>query len=109
MCIQFTINGKKTVYIMKTYSIVKASDEGMAPRVVAHPGARPTGKESTVDAAESSVFRPSEASEDHYPHACTDGLVFLTYAVFDEPWARKSSAWKWCRAAAARIANSPSP
>jgi hypothetical protein len=36
-----------------------------------------------VDTAESSVFRPSEASEDH-PHAYTDGLVFLTYTVFDE-------------------------
>jgi hypothetical protein len=22
--------------------------------------------------------------QDHYPHACTDGLVFLAYAVFDE-------------------------
>jgi hypothetical protein len=22
--------------------------------------------------------------EDHHPHACTDGLVFLTYTVFDE-------------------------
>jgi len=37
-----------------------------------------------VDTAESSVFRPREASEDHHPHACTDGLVFLTYTVFDE-------------------------
>jgi hypothetical protein len=37
-----------------------------------------------VDAKESSVFRLSEASEDHHPHACTDGLVFLTYTVFDE-------------------------
>jgi hypothetical protein len=37
-----------------------------------------------VDAKESSVFRPREASEDHHPHACTDGLVFLTYTVFDE-------------------------
>ena len=36
-----------------------------------------------MDAKESSVFRPSAASEDH-PHACTDGLVFLTYTVFDE-------------------------
>jgi hypothetical protein len=36
-----------------------------------------------VDAKESSVFRSSTASEDH-PHACTDGLVFLTYTVFDE-------------------------
>jgi hypothetical protein len=37
-----------------------------------------------MDTAESSVFRPSEAGEDHHPHACTDGLVFLTYTVFDE-------------------------
>jgi hypothetical protein len=37
-----------------------------------------------VDAKESSVFRPSEGSVDHHPHACTDGLVFLTYTVFDE-------------------------
>jgi hypothetical protein len=38
----------------------------------------------TVDTVESSVFRPSEASEEHHPHACTDGLVFLTYTVFEE-------------------------
>ena len=38
----------------------------------------------TVDTAESSVFRPSEASEDTHPHACTDGFVFLTYTVFEE-------------------------
>jgi hypothetical protein len=37
-----------------------------------------------MDTAESSVFCPSETSEDHHPHACTDGLVFLTYTVFDE-------------------------
>jgi hypothetical protein len=37
-----------------------------------------------VDAKESSVFRSSEASEDHHPHACTDGLVFLTYTAYDE-------------------------
>jgi hypothetical protein len=37
-----------------------------------------------VDTAESSVFRPRQACEDPHPHACTDGLVFLTYTVFDE-------------------------
>ena len=37
-----------------------------------------------MDIKESSVFRPRQASEDHHPHACTDGLVFLTYTVFDE-------------------------
>ena len=37
-----------------------------------------------MDTKESSVFRPSEASDDHHPHACTDGLVFLTYTVFDD-------------------------
>ena len=37
-----------------------------------------------MDAKESSVFRPSAAIDDHHPHACTDGLVFLTNTVFDE-------------------------
>jgi hypothetical protein len=23
-------------------------------------------------------------TEDHHPHACTDGLVFLTYTAYDE-------------------------
>ena len=37
-----------------------------------------------MDAKESSVFRPREASEDHHPQACTYGLVFLAYTVYDE-------------------------
>jgi hypothetical protein len=37
-----------------------------------------------VDTAESSVFRPSEPSEDTHPRACTDGLVFLIYTAYDE-------------------------
>jgi hypothetical protein len=38
-----------------------------------------------MDTKESSVYRPSEASEDTHPHACTDGLVFfLTYTAYDE-------------------------
>jgi hypothetical protein len=37
-----------------------------------------------VDTKESSVFRPNETEKDHHPHACCDGLVFLTYTVFDE-------------------------
>jgi hypothetical protein len=36
-----------------------------------------------MDTAESSAFRPSEAGEDTHPHACNDGLVFLTYTAFD--------------------------
>jgi len=58
----------------------------MAPQVLEHPPepGPQKGWHATVDAKESSVFRPSEASEDHHPHACTDGLVFLTYTVFDE-------------------------
>jgi hypothetical protein len=63
---------------------LKASDKEVAPQVLEHPGARPTERMKTVDTAESSVFRPREAREDHHPHACTDGLVFLTYTVFDE-------------------------
>ena len=37
-----------------------------------------------MDTRESSVFRPREAYEDRHPHACADGLVFLTYTVFDD-------------------------
>ena len=36
-----------------------------------------------MDTAESSVFRPTQG-EDTHPHACYDGLVFLTYTAFDE-------------------------
>jgi hypothetical protein len=32
----------------------------------------------------STVYRPTEHDSDHHPHACTDGLVFLTYTAFDE-------------------------
>ncbi|MBA2713524.1 MAG: hypothetical protein H0U55_08230 [Rubrobacteraceae bacterium] len=39
-----------------------------------------------MDSIKSSVFRPSDRfpGEDHHPHACYDGLVFLTYTVFAE-------------------------
>ena len=36
-----------------------------------------------MDTVESSVFRPTQG-EDTHPHACYDGLVFLTYTAFDE-------------------------
>jgi hypothetical protein len=61
----------------------------MAPAVLTTGGADNTPEPGpqkglqTVDTAESSVFRPREAREDHHPHACTDGLAFLTYTVFD--------------------------
>jgi hypothetical protein len=29
-------------------------------------------------------LHPSTDGQDHHPHACYDGLVFLTYTVFDE-------------------------
>ena len=37
-----------------------------------------------MDTTESSVFRPTEDGEDTHPHACYEGLVFLTYTAFDE-------------------------
>jgi hypothetical protein len=36
-----------------------------------------------MDMTKSSVFRPTEADEDPHPHACYEGLVFLTYTTFD--------------------------
>jgi hypothetical protein len=63
----------------------------MAPRVVGHPGARPTELEVTVDSVKSSsVFRPSEDEEDTHPHACTEGFVFLTYTILDEEVGEKA-------------------
>jgi hypothetical protein len=56
----------------------------MAPQVLEHPGTRTTERGTTVDTKESTVFRPTEGSEDTHPHACTDGLVFLAYTVFDD-------------------------
>ena len=32
----------------------------------------------------SSVFRPSAVSEDTHPHACSEGVVYLTYTAYDE-------------------------
>jgi hypothetical protein len=61
-----------------------APDKGMAPQEQPLPGPGPQKGLETVDTKESSVFRPREASEDHHPHACTDGLVFLTYTANDE-------------------------
>lgn len=37
-----------------------------------------------MDGIKSSVPRPTELGEDTHPHACTGGLVFLTYTAFDE-------------------------
>jgi hypothetical protein len=37
-----------------------------------------------MTAEKSSVFCPDSTEEDTHPHACTEGLVFLTYVVFDE-------------------------
>jgi hypothetical protein len=56
----------------------------MAPRERQLPGTRPTERKAFVDSIKSSVFRPSEVGEDTHPDACYDGLVFLTYTVFDD-------------------------
>jgi hypothetical protein len=37
-----------------------------------------------MDTNESSVFRPTSAEQDTHPHACTEGVVYLTYVVFVE-------------------------
>jgi hypothetical protein len=50
-----------------------------APRDPAH-----RKDEPTVDTSKSSVFRPNSTEEDTQPHACLNGLVFLTYTAFDE-------------------------
>ena len=37
-----------------------------------------------MDSQNSTVFRPSEIGEDSHPHACTAGVVFMSYTVYDE-------------------------
>jgi hypothetical protein len=39
---------------------------------------------SSMTAEKSSVFRPESPNEDTHPHACTEGVVYLTYVGFDE-------------------------
>jgi hypothetical protein len=67
-----------------------ASDKGMAPQVLTHPGARPTGR-SPMDTTESSAPHAHSPSEDdndsveaHYAClerlcACLEGWVFVGY------------------------------
>jgi hypothetical protein len=35
-----------------------------------------------VDIAKSSAYR--DQNRDHHPHACYEGVVYLTYTAFDE-------------------------
>jgi len=37
-----------------------------------------------VDTKKSSVYRPTEENQDTHPHACYDGVVYLTYTAYDE-------------------------
>jgi len=37
-----------------------------------------------VDTQKSSVFRFTSEGEDTHPHACYDGVVYLTYTAYDE-------------------------
>ena len=37
-----------------------------------------------MDNKKSTVYRPTDQDQDTHPHACADGLVFLTYTVFEE-------------------------
>jgi hypothetical protein len=69
----------------------------MAPQVVGHPGVRTTRRslmateKSSAPHAHPSTDDHDDTVEAHYsglerlrPHACTDGLIFLTYTVFDD-------------------------
>jgi hypothetical protein len=76
---------------------MRASDKEVAPQVLEHPGARTTRRhlmateKSSVPHAHPSTDDHDDTVEAHYaslerirPHACSEGLVFLTYTVFDE-------------------------
>jgi hypothetical protein len=69
---------------------MRASDKEMAPQVLHHPGARPTGT-SPMDTTESSAPHAHPSIEDHddtveahyacleRPCACLEGWVFVGY------------------------------
>jgi hypothetical protein len=59
----------------------------MAPRVVTHPGTRPTERMPTVDdrsLAHSGHYLRPDTQEEETPHFCYDGWVFLGYEGVDE-------------------------
>jgi hypothetical protein len=83
----------------------------MAPQVMEHPGARPTGRMHTVDTRESSA--PAHQSTDdrddtveaHYaclerPCACLDGWVFVGYV--DEYGEEREASYRCRRCADSR-------
>ncbi len=55
----------------------------MAPRVLEHPGTRPTERTLTVD---TNILRKEcpEVPAEETPHFCYDGWVFLGYEGADE-------------------------
>jgi hypothetical protein len=83
----------------------------VAPRVLAHPGARPTGRMHTVDTRESSAPYAHQSTEDHgdtveahyacveRPCACIDGWVFVGYV--DEHGEEREASYR-CRCADSR-------
>ena len=86
-----------------------ASDKEVAPQVVAHPGARPTGR-SPMDTTESSAPHAHPSTDDHddtlearyacleRPCACLEGWVFVGY--IDE-YGEEREACYACRRCAA--------
>ena len=66
---------------------MRASDKEVAPRVLEHPGARPTERIGTLLWTAKSLAYSVHAQLLRITTptpALTDGLVFLTYTVFDE-------------------------
>ena len=55
----------------------------MAPRVVAHPGTRPTEELRTVDEQHSTAPDPHPSTDEH-PHGCYEGFVYLGFEGEDE-------------------------
>jgi hypothetical protein len=61
----------------------------MAPRVVAHPEARPKEVSSlSTDRVHPETLAgdafPAAAQDQDHPHACTDGYVYMSYTVEED-------------------------
>ena len=56
----------------------------MAPRVLEHPGTRPTERTGTVDTNILRTTPEKVAPDEETPHACYDGWVFMGFEGEDE-------------------------
>ena len=75
------------LFYVKLYEVIRASGKEMAPRVLAHPGTRPTEKgNGTVDeiripTAGDPFYTTSPRAQDDVLHGCIAGVVYIGHLI----------------------------